>query len=245
MSQTKPVGNMALVSVILPTYNRFRYLQNTINSVLSQTYKNIEIIVVDDCSSDEEYTLFDWKSQPLTYIRLEQRSKDVVGNVSSGYVRNQGIEVSRGAYIAFCDDDDIWFPEKIEAQLNALDASQCKLCCTGAYVGTGVYDQTTRYPEKHKIKVIKKAFRRTEYSSLFKRNLPKIWTLDMIRRRNIIVCSSVLVDKNLLLAVGLMPHCKWAEDYLCWKRLMAHTNCYFLQKPLVYYDLGHGLGSNH
>lgn len=102
-----------LVSVIIPTYNRFTYLLNTIESIKNQTYKNIEIIVVNDRSTQKEYYEYDWNG--VTVIHLEKNSKDIFGFACpGGYQRNYGINIASGKYIAFCDDDDIWFPTKLE-----------------------------------------------------------------------------------------------------------------------------------
>ena len=100
------------VSVIIPTYNRFNYLLNTIESIKQQTYKNIEIIVVNDCSTEKEYYLYDWNKHNIIIKHLEKNSKNRFGYACAGFVRNKGIELATGKYIAFCDDDDIWFPKK-------------------------------------------------------------------------------------------------------------------------------------
>jgi len=101
---------MDKVSVIIPTYNRFHYLLNTIKSVQKQTHKNIEIIIVNDCSTQKEYYTYNWDD--INIIHLPENSKKTFGFACAGYVRNKGIEEATGKYIAFCDDDDIWFPKK-------------------------------------------------------------------------------------------------------------------------------------
>ena len=108
------------VSVIIPTFNRFKYLLNTLNSVKNQTHNNLEIIVINDKSTQKEYYSYDWKANNINIIHLEKNSKDIFGYGCVGYVRNKGIEKSTGKYIAFCDDDDIWFPNKIELQIVLL-----------------------------------------------------------------------------------------------------------------------------
>lgn len=83
---------MQTVSVIIPTYNRFDSLLNTINSVKNQTYQNLEIIVVNDNSTHKEYYNYDWKSNEINIIHLDKNSKDVFGYPCVGYVINQGIK---------------------------------------------------------------------------------------------------------------------------------------------------------
>ena len=104
------------VSVIIPTYNRFKYLLNSINSVRKQTYTNIEIIVINDCSTQQEYYTHNFGSD-VKIIHLIKNSRFVTDFPCTGYVRNKGIEISTGEYIAFLDDDDIWLPNKLEIQI--------------------------------------------------------------------------------------------------------------------------------
>lgn len=78
------------VSVIIPTYNRFKYLLNSIKSIKEQTYKNIEIIVINDCSTQKEYYDYDWKANNINITHLPENSKKKFGYACGGYVRNQG-----------------------------------------------------------------------------------------------------------------------------------------------------------
>jgi len=98
-----------LVTVVIPVYNRAHVIKRTLDSVASQTYKNIEVIVVDDCSDDSVAlkTLIDGYDLDIQYIRHET-------NRHGGASRNTGIDASSGEFIAFLDSDDIWVPEKIE-----------------------------------------------------------------------------------------------------------------------------------
>lgn len=98
-----------LVSVIIPVYNRAHVIRRTLDSVASQTYKNIEVILVDDCSDDSValQKLIDSYDLDIQYIRHEK-------NMHGGASRNTGIDASSGEFIAFLDSDDIWAPEKIE-----------------------------------------------------------------------------------------------------------------------------------
>ncbi len=120
--------NEPLVSVIIPTYNRKNTILASVNSVLNQTYKNIELIVVDDCSTDDtEKTVKSIDDSRIKYIKLEKNSGACVA-------RNKGIEVSQGQFIAFNDSDDLWLPEKINRQIDFLnkknaDIVLCKMEC--------------------------------------------------------------------------------------------------------------------
>jgi glycosyltransferase involved in cell wall biosynthesis len=106
-----------LVSVIIPTYNRANTIVRAINSVLNQTYKKLEILVVDDASTENiEKIVRNFTDDRIKYIRHPY-------NKGGGAARNTGITVSRGEYIAFLDSDDEWLPEKIEKQLNVFHKS--------------------------------------------------------------------------------------------------------------------------
>lgn len=102
----------ALVSVIIPTYNRVQYLEKAIQSVVNQLYENIEILVIDDGSSNNYAEPICEKFSNCKYIYKEN------GGLSSA--RNYGINLAKGEYIAFLDDDDFWENSKIEKQVNLL-----------------------------------------------------------------------------------------------------------------------------
>ena len=109
--------NQPLVSVIITTYNRFDFLCRAINSVLAQTYKNIEIIVIDDFSTDGTKEKIENYSSLVKYVRNEE-------NIGLPASRNVGILASAGDYISFLDDDDEILPEKIEKQINIFLTEQ-------------------------------------------------------------------------------------------------------------------------
>jgi glycosyltransferase involved in cell wall biosynthesis len=109
ISATEP-----LVSVILPTYNREKLLRRAIQSVLDQTYRNIELIVVDDGSTDGTGAVVTALNDPrIRYIRLEKNS-------GANVARNNGIRAARGDFIGFQDSDDEWFPNKLERQMQVF-----------------------------------------------------------------------------------------------------------------------------
>jgi len=103
---------MHLVSVIIPTYNRAALLTETINSVLAQTYPAVEIIVVDDGSTDNTAEVVAGYGERVIYLQQENQGETIA--------RNRGIQVSKGTYLSFLDDDDLIFPTKIEKQINVF-----------------------------------------------------------------------------------------------------------------------------
>ncbi len=109
-----------LVSVILPTHNRSMFLNRAIESVLKQTYKNWELIIVDDASTDGTEELFkdiSLQDERIQYHKLEK-------NGGACIARNMGIRLSKGEYITFLDSDDEYFPKKIELQVQCFKNSK-------------------------------------------------------------------------------------------------------------------------
>ncbi len=102
------------ISVIIPTYNRGKIIGNSIKSVLNQTFKNLEIIVVDDGSKDNTKEIVDeFKDERVRYIKLNN-------NTGAANARNIGIKNAIGQYISFQDSDDIFYPDKLERQLKNI-----------------------------------------------------------------------------------------------------------------------------
>ena len=236
---------MDKISVIIPTYNRFKYVLNTIKSIQNQTYDNIEIIVVNDNSTEEEYYTHKWQN---IIIHLTENSKNKFGYPCAGYVRNKGIEIATGTYIAFCDDDDIWFPNKLELQINAMQQSNCKISCTDGIIGKGEYISNNTYPkynEEFYYKDLQNIYKNKK-SSMLDNGLPNIWTKEFLQIHNCVICSSVVVEKELLSKINMFNcYRNGQEDYDCWLRVLDHTTCIYIKEPCIYYDMNHGYGQNY
>ncbi len=124
-----------LVSVIIPTFNYGRYLSRAIESVLAQTYTNIEIIVVDDGSTDDTKEIVHKYNDPMiSYIRHEH-------NYGLSIARNSGIKIAKGDYLAFLDSDDFWLPEKLHLQMEIFRDSPASLGLV--YTAADVFDECT------------------------------------------------------------------------------------------------------
>lgn len=113
--------NNPLVSVIMPTYNRKEYVIKAVDNVLSQAYKNLEIIIVDDCSNDgTKDVLLDLGQKHSQIIPLSNKT-----NLGPAGAANRGISQARGKYVAILDDDDIWVDDaKLEKQVEFLERNQ-------------------------------------------------------------------------------------------------------------------------
>lgn len=111
---------MILITVIVPLYNGERFIAETIESVLSQTYQNFEIIVVDDCSNDSSCDIIQKYASTDPRLTLIQSETNFGGPAKP---RNIGIKHARGEFIAFLDADDVWKPHKLQTQLDFLIAN--------------------------------------------------------------------------------------------------------------------------
>lgn len=120
------MNDYGLVSIITPCYNAAKYISDTIESILAQTYSNWELLITDDCSSDNSIEIIE------EYVRRDSRIKiqKMEVNGGAGVCRNKSIEEAKGRYIAFCDSDDQWFPEKLEKQLSFMIEKKCALSYT-------------------------------------------------------------------------------------------------------------------
>lgn len=113
------------VSVIMPVYNAKYTVVQSIDSILNQTYKNIRLYIIDDCSTDGTLDLLEslYSTNDRVVICRNQKNKGVAKT------RNVGIEKSQGEYIAFCDSDDLWSETKLEKQLDILDTGDIDVVC--------------------------------------------------------------------------------------------------------------------
>lgn len=201
---------MARISVVIPTYNRAELLKNSINSVLSQTYRDFEILVIDDCSSDHTPGV-------LEVIR-DERLRVIRNGSNKGIaaVRNIGVTSARGEYIAFLDDDDEWLPGKLEKQLDVLEGGSANLGCvyTGVLVINSDGDQ-----------VLQTSIPR------YRNNI-----LKELLFQNFITTSTVVVKKACFEKVGLFDEdIPYGEDYDMWIRIAKEFEFDFVKEPLTKY----------
>lgn len=115
-----------LVSIITPNYNCGRFIAQTIESVLAQTYSQWEMLIVDDCSADNSYEI------ALAYAAKDNRIKVIRNEKNSGAAvsRNKALEIAQGEFIAFLDSDDLWMPDKLEKQIAFMRENNCDFSFT-------------------------------------------------------------------------------------------------------------------
>jgi glycosyltransferase involved in cell wall biosynthesis len=120
------MNTQPLISIITPCYNCERYIAETIESVLAQTYTNWEMIIVDDCSIDKSFEIAINLAQKDTRIKVVKQEQ----NGGAAKARNKAIELSKGEYLAFLDSDDLWLPQKLEKQLQFMLKNNCDFSFT-------------------------------------------------------------------------------------------------------------------
>ena len=229
------------VSIIIPSYNRFKYLLNALDSIYAQDYTNYEIIVVNDGSTQEEYRSYKFPEQ-VNIVHINKEDTPDWGG-SRQALRNIGSVNSTGDYLAFLDDDDIWMENKLSIQINNMVQKNYLFSSTDGYFGTGVYNKETTYPIYNKerfLKTLKKKYRKTGY--LKKNTFPEVWDYDFLKIHNCVILSSVIVQKKLFDRLGGFRGLPNAADWDCWLGILRLENLLYIDQPLFYYDSKHGDG---
>ena len=199
------------ISIIIPTYNRKSFLIHAINSVLNQTYQNLELIIIDDGSSDKTENIIKKKYPKIKFYK--QKNKGVSA------ARNKGIKMASCKWIAFLDSDDRWHPRKLENQINyLLTHPRYKICHTDEiWIRKGIRINQHKKHKKHGGHIFDKC-------------------LDLCR----ISPSSVIIHKDIFNKVGLfnekLPVC---EDYDLWLRIAEKFPVLYLDEKLTIKYGGH------
>jgi len=207
------LNSLPLVSVIITTYNRAELICKTIDSILSQTYKNFELIIIDDGSTDNTKEVIKMYSDSrLQYIKTDNWG-------GPARPRNIGIKKSSGQYIAFCDDDDIWLPEKLEEQVKAITNSKSKMIFSmqKQFGGTNIF---------------------SSYFGIGPLPFKVNTSANNLLKTNCIPLSSVMVEKLLLSEIGGFDERRSfiaIEDNDLWIRVSKKTNILFIDRVLVFH----------
>ncbi|MFQ8052849.1 glycosyltransferase family 2 protein [Escherichia coli] len=199
-----------LVSVITPTYNSERTIRCTIDSVLSQSYNNIEMIIVDDCSSDNTVSICREYQKKDSRVVLISNEK----NYGAGMSRNIAISKAKGRFIAFLDSDDFWHKEKIKKQIDFMLSNN--------YAFTYTSYQKVSFSGKllSQINPVSKV----NYSELLK--------------TNVIGCLTAVYDTSSL-GKMFMPTIRKRQDMALWLSILDKIDyAYCLNETLAYYRVG-------
>ena len=209
---------MKLVSVIITTFNSEKYIRKTIESVQSQSYSKIEIIVVDDFSSDSTCRIIKDISLSDPRVKLIELSKNHGGPAGP---RNIGVSNATGQWICFLDADDLWHSSKLSIQLDVLEKTGKFFCCT-----------------KKRIFNEHKEFNCDEQLSNKKTNFYLNFRQQCSKNR--IPTSSVLISSSLLKLIPFneSPDYHAVEDMQCWLKILeSGQKCIFINLPLVGYRI--------
>mgnify|MGYP005650132703 FL=1 len=181
---------MSLVSIIIPYYKKELYLEQSIRSILNQTYQNFEIILIND---DPENKIFISK-----FSKLDHRIKLVhnENNLGAGLSRNKGLEIANGEYIAFCDSDDLWKNNKIEFQIELMK----RLNFTFSFTGYDIIDENNNFIKSRKA--------------------PSYVDFQKLRSSCDIGLSTVMIRKDIFKNVEYrFANLRTKEDYVLWLKL--------------------------
>lgn len=205
-----------LITVVMPNYNGHRFVEQAIDSVLSQTYPNFELLIVDDCSKDDSLQLIQHKAQSDSRIRVIELKK----NAGVANARNVGVREAKGKYIALLDNDDLWTEDKLERQLTIAEKGFDIVYCSYDFI-----DEQN--------KSVKKPF-----------IVPQQTSFDKMLASNVISCSTGFIRTELMQAHSFNPEF-YHEDYVLWMELLRGCPAvYGDQKVLMHYRQVAGSRSN-
>lgn len=199
--------NYGLVSIITPSYNSANYIKDTIESVIRQTYPHWELLITDDCSTDNSVDIITSYAANDSRVKLLKTEK----NSGAGICRNKSIENAQGRFIAFCDSDDCWFPQKLEKQLEFMKLKDCAL----SYSSYMVMD------ESKTIIGVSVCMSVISYKSMI--------------REDGIGCLTAIYDVE---KIGKMyfPSVRKRQDWGLWLEILSQCKvAYGIKEPLAYY----------
>lgn len=197
------------ISVVLICYNAEKFIAETIKSVLNQTYKDFEFIIVNDCSTDKsEQIILSFDDPRIKYIKNDH-------NMKISKTRNRGVENATGKYIAFLDSDDIWREDKLQKHIDHIKATSAKISYSGYYFisNDGIL--------QNKIHTV-----------------PQQVNFRKLLKQNVITPSASVFERNLLLKYPFYAE-EVHEDFLCFLQMLKGEKifAYGINEPLIYYRL--------
>lgn len=179
----------------MPAYNASKYIGKAIMSVIKQNYSNLELIIIDDCSSDNTSEIiqqFQQNYENIVYIKMENNS-------GVAKARNKGLSIASGQYIAFLDSDDVWLEDKLTKQINIFKENKG---IPFTYTAINIINE--------KDEIVKKA-KRIKTKATYK----------ILLKNTYVATSTVIIDREVT-GDFLMPLRKSAEDYSLWLMLLKN-----------------------
>lgn len=207
------MGN--LVSIIMPSYNTARFISETVESVLAQTYTNWELIIVDDCSTDEtDAVVARFQDRRIRYLKNEKNSGAAVS-------RNYALREAKGRWIAFLDSDDLWTPEKLEKQVRFMEEN-------GYAFSYSNYQEIDEQSQPLHVTVT--GPKHVTKTGMFTYCWPG--------------CLTVMYDASVVGLVQIAD-IKKNNDYAMWLQVITKADCYLLDEELGSYRKRSGSISRH
>lgn len=204
-----------LVSIIMPSYNTASYIDQTIESVLKQTYQNWELIIIDDCSKDNT----DDVVGKYNDARIIYKKNKV--NLGAAVSRNRALKIAKGRWIAFLDSDDLWYPTKLEEQIIFMEENYYAFSYTN-------YREIDEYGIENGIEV----------------SGPKHITKVGMYCYCWPGCLTVMYDASMVEKLEIID-IKKNNDYAMWLKIIKNVDCYHYDKVLAKYRKRSGSISNH
>ena len=181
---------MSLISVIIPYYQKKKYITSSINSVLKQSHKNLELIIIYDDSNHEDLIILKNLKKKDKRIKIFINKK----NMGAGLSRNKGIKLSKGKFIAFLDSDDLWLPNKLKKQIFFMKQRKIKISHTSYYI----------------INYNNKIIGQRKAKDLSHKKLLKSCDVGL---------STIILDKKLIKNNIKFASIKTKEDYVLWLQI--------------------------
>lgn len=198
-----------LISIIMPSFNTGKYITETIESVLAQSYKNWELIIVDDCSSDntDEIVSTYLSDDRIHYFKNEKNS-------GAAFSRNTALREAKGKWIAFLDSDDLWMPEKLEKQLSFMKSN-------GYFFSYTDYEEIDVNGKQTGVRVT--GPRKVTKTGMYNYCWPG--------------CLTVMYDADKIGLIQI-ENIKKNNDYAMWLKVCHRADCYLLDECLAQYRKG-------
>ncbi len=205
-----------LVSIIMPSYKTAAFIKESILSILQQTYPNFEILIVDDASIDGTKEIVE--SIDDARIRYLENKK----NYGAAYSRNLALRHAKGTWVAFLDSDDIWYPQKLEKQLNFMKENNYVFSYTN-------YEEIDE--AGNELGVIVTGPRKISKRKMYQYCWPG--------------CLTIMYNKDKIGIIQVHPNIKKNNDYAMWLQVAEKSDCYLLDCVLAKYRKRQGSISNH
>ncbi|MDR2556522.1 MAG: glycosyltransferase [Bacteroidales bacterium] len=197
---------MDLVSIITPAYNASGFISEMIESVRAQTYSEWELLITDDCSTDNTVEIVRGFIEKDPRIKLFLLQK----NEGAGNARNRSIEEAKGRYIAFCDSDDLWIPQKLELQIDAMQKTGVTFLHSNFYV----------IDSNNNIITLRKRFEKISY--------PAVFLMDFISTTSCVIYDTAVAGKFYMRPIRKRQDWLYFIDVL---KMLRKAYC--IQEPLV------------